>query len=191
MRVKANPGRLGNPPVPFAFWPPRSSSEARISHDDRPRAIDAPVGLALSPCGPVAKWLRPTAHNGLIAGSNPAGPTTHLSNSAIPAVPAFCAGDSRLARRVLRGNRCRRRAVHGWRACLDADWRAMDVAVARTRPDDCVFATHPVASGAIRVADRGTRDGCHGMPAIARRPGGRRDPLLPQSGSGQVTRSWR
>ena len=27
--------------------------------------------------GPVAQWLEPTAHNGLVAGSSPAGPTTH------------------------------------------------------------------------------------------------------------------
>src|SRR3954464_9752481 len=26
--------------------------------------------------GPVAQWLEPTAHNGLVAGSSPAGPTT-------------------------------------------------------------------------------------------------------------------
>ncbi len=25
--------------------------------------------------GPVAQWLEPTAHNGLVAGSSPAGPT--------------------------------------------------------------------------------------------------------------------
>ncbi len=28
------------------------------------------------PAGPVAQWLEPTAHNGLVAGSSPAGPTT-------------------------------------------------------------------------------------------------------------------
>src|SRR3954469_6274023 len=27
--------------------------------------------------GPVAQWLEPAAHNGLVAGSSPAGPTTH------------------------------------------------------------------------------------------------------------------
>ena len=31
--------------------------------------------------GPVAQWLEPAAHNGLVAGSSPAGPTT-LSPSA-------------------------------------------------------------------------------------------------------------
>ena len=29
-----------------------------------------------SPEGPVAQWLEPAAHNGLVAGSSPAGPTT-------------------------------------------------------------------------------------------------------------------
>src|SRR5437763_4570377 len=27
--------------------------------------------------GPVAQWLEPTAHNGLVGGSSPPGPTTH------------------------------------------------------------------------------------------------------------------
>gem|GEM_PF-5114661 len=42
------------------------------------RAID---GLAsrtyLTRQGPLAQWLEPTAHNGLVAGSSPAGPTTY------------------------------------------------------------------------------------------------------------------
>src|SRR4029434_3785433 len=29
--------------------------------------------------GPVAQWLEPTAHNGLVGGSSPPGPTTHSS----------------------------------------------------------------------------------------------------------------
>src|SRR6202789_4161430 len=28
-----------------------------------------------TPAGPVAQWLEPAAHNGLVAGSSPAGPT--------------------------------------------------------------------------------------------------------------------
>jgi hypothetical protein len=28
--------------------------------------------------GPVAQWLEPAAHNGLVAGSSPAGPTTSM-----------------------------------------------------------------------------------------------------------------
>ncbi len=29
--------------------------------------------------GPVAQWLEPTAHNGLVAGSSPAGPTNKIN----------------------------------------------------------------------------------------------------------------
>jgi hypothetical protein len=32
---------------------------------------------ALPPHGPVAQWLEPAAHNGLVGGSSPPGPTTH------------------------------------------------------------------------------------------------------------------
>jgi hypothetical protein len=36
------------------------------------------VGLpAPERIGPVAQWLEPTAHNGLVGGSNPPGPTMH------------------------------------------------------------------------------------------------------------------
>src|SRR6266702_2431022 len=30
--------------------------------------------------GPVAQWLEPAAHNGLVAGSSPAGPTNEINN---------------------------------------------------------------------------------------------------------------
>ncbi len=30
--------------------------------------------------GPVAQWLEPAAHNGLVAGSSPAGPTNSLTS---------------------------------------------------------------------------------------------------------------
>ena len=33
---------------------------------------------AARPDGPVAQWLEPAAHNGLVAGSSPARPTTLL-----------------------------------------------------------------------------------------------------------------
>lgn len=36
----------------------------------------APSAASRPPAGPVAQWLEPTAHNGLVAGSSPAGPTT-------------------------------------------------------------------------------------------------------------------
>jgi hypothetical protein len=31
------------------------------------------------PAGPVAQWLEPAAHNGLVAGSSPAGPTSEIN----------------------------------------------------------------------------------------------------------------
>ena len=42
----------------------------RSPHRCRPRPA------ARKAAGPVAQWLEPTAHNGLVAGSSPAGPTT-------------------------------------------------------------------------------------------------------------------
>jgi hypothetical protein len=33
-----------------------------------------------SSAGPVAQWLEPAAHNGLVAGSSPAGPTNEIKN---------------------------------------------------------------------------------------------------------------
>jgi hypothetical protein len=35
--------------------------------------------------GPVAQWLEPAAHNGLVAGSSPAGPTSGAALGAKPA----------------------------------------------------------------------------------------------------------
>ena len=48
------------------------------------------VGLPASErIGPVAQWLEPTAHNGLVGGSNPPGPTMiHLAFFLRSAVPA-------------------------------------------------------------------------------------------------------
>jgi hypothetical protein len=39
-----------------------------------------PAAPAAEPAGPVAQWLEPAAHNGLVAGSSPAGPTNEISN---------------------------------------------------------------------------------------------------------------
>jgi hypothetical protein len=45
-----------------------------------------------TPAGPVAQWLEPAAHNGLVAGSSPAGPTSlrslcgHFENDSISAL---------------------------------------------------------------------------------------------------------
>jgi hypothetical protein len=43
------------------------------------RCLAAPLGSPLGrepAAGPVAQWLEPAAHNGLVAGSSPAGPTS-------------------------------------------------------------------------------------------------------------------
>jgi hypothetical protein len=37
-----------------------------------------PAAPAATPAGPVAQWLEPAAHNGLVAGSSPAGPTIEI-----------------------------------------------------------------------------------------------------------------
>jgi hypothetical protein len=49
--------------------------------------------------GPVAQWLEPAAHNGLVAGSSPAGPTTLRPDGLRVAQP----------RQSVRANRVRRR----------------------------------------------------------------------------------
>src|SRR5437899_14736 len=74
---------MGNPDAPAG------QHEARVRHPGAPAALwGAIVGAAATlyglgprpPCvrrGPVAQWLEPAAHNGLVGGSNPPGPTTH------------------------------------------------------------------------------------------------------------------
>ena len=47
-----------------------------------PPGIAMRTGPVLHPAGPVAQWLEPAAHNGLVAGSSPAGPTTHSAELA-------------------------------------------------------------------------------------------------------------
>jgi hypothetical protein len=39
------------------------------------RAIERALPLPSRHSGPVAQWLEPTAHNGLVGGSSPPGPT--------------------------------------------------------------------------------------------------------------------
>ena len=73
--------------------PPRERSRLRQCREARaggiPRHRQAPPPSGTRPTGrtggfpstkmgvgPVAQWLEPTAHNGLVAGSSPAGPTT-------------------------------------------------------------------------------------------------------------------
>ncbi len=48
------------------------------------RALPIPTGIVYTARrGPVAQWLEPTAHNGLVAGSSPAGPTIDFNRCAM------------------------------------------------------------------------------------------------------------
>src|SRR5208283_3365537 len=42
---------------------------------------NTPAAPARAKVGPVAQWLEPAAHNGLVAGSSPARPTTKISSN--------------------------------------------------------------------------------------------------------------
>ncbi len=55
-----------------------SATARRIAGGPAPLYGKAPAARRVRRAkGPVAQWLEPTAHNGLVAGSSPAGPTTH------------------------------------------------------------------------------------------------------------------
>ncbi|MEY9463511.1 hypothetical protein ABH973_003924 [Bradyrhizobium ottawaense] len=54
---------------------PRPHPCKRTAHRCRPR-----VPASRLAAGPVAQWLEPAAHNGLVAGSSPAGPTKEISD---------------------------------------------------------------------------------------------------------------
>ena len=50
------------------------------------------------PVGPVAQWLEPAAHNGLVGGSNPSRPTSHalvLTHFPVPMILADFSGSYR------------------------------------------------------------------------------------------------
>src|SRR5262245_9703107 len=51
---------------------------ARPFRDRRQFAIEAPARVLYVPQGPVAQWLELAAHNRLVPGSNPGGPTILL-----------------------------------------------------------------------------------------------------------------
>jgi hypothetical protein len=55
--------------------------------------------------GPVAQWLEPAAHNGLVAGSSPAGPTI-IVHSLLKRLPKEFSVGSACARNVLPPRRC-------------------------------------------------------------------------------------
>jgi hypothetical protein len=60
--------------------PRRATRHCRIvSHIVRGVRTVAPPPYRGSSAGPVAQWLEPAAHNGLVAGSSPAGPTISFS----------------------------------------------------------------------------------------------------------------
>ena len=69
----------------------RAGLQIRLSRFDSGRGLqclpDDALGPAaslsaavISPIGPVAQWLEPAAHNRLVAGSSPAGPTNDFNN---------------------------------------------------------------------------------------------------------------
>jgi hypothetical protein len=64
---------------------PQEKRGRRNRDANRRPALCAHAGFVyrLRGAGPVAQWLEPTAHNGLVAGSSPAGPTTHSRRTAI------------------------------------------------------------------------------------------------------------
>src|SRR5262249_54709841 len=51
------------------------------------RTVASPLASGESAAGLVAQWLEPAAHNGLVAGSSPAGPTTQFQT--LNLVPKF------------------------------------------------------------------------------------------------------
>ena len=90
-------------PAPFQ----RSGPEGRGKASSRPREISLPprVFCALplagrAQVGPVAQWLEPAAHNGLVAGSSPARPTSHALDRACFPESAISADFSRNWRRA-------------------------------------------------------------------------------------------
>src|SRR5471030_1885986 len=72
---------------------PTLTAIARESNMNAPFEPPAPRDNRLPPLakrGPVAQWLEPAAHNGLVAGSSPAGPTTQPADgSGLPFKPLF------------------------------------------------------------------------------------------------------
>src|SRR5262245_64505441 len=64
-------GRVAPPHCDHDCRSPRS-----IVWDGRMPVVGAAAGSRRARTGPVAQWLEPTAHNGLVGGSSPPGPTT-------------------------------------------------------------------------------------------------------------------
>ncbi len=69
---------------------PTSSRHCRIVHHIVRGASTVAGRLRRQPAaGPVAQWLEPAAHNGLVAGSSPAGPTNSFKGFFRPCPPRF------------------------------------------------------------------------------------------------------
>ena len=84
----AAPCRIGNAESPTALALRRKSCSTRRPWTNRSGLSSIASGGVLRlmqsrsrPLGPVAQWLEPAAHNGLVAGSSPARPTSHLPGS--------------------------------------------------------------------------------------------------------------
>src|SRR5262249_53592670 len=94
------------------------------------------VGLAAPErIGPVAQWLEPTAHNGLVGGSNPPGPTTQSSATgdflnALPKAPNWRGSVRRF---VPQRPRCYGEAVASARFFLAPKFRFPETETARGR----------------------------------------------------------
>src|SRR5207237_7921205 len=79
-------GELGQSRDPFVtrgLGPERRAAEQIAALPDRDRRCKRWRHRCLSrerqpAAGPVAQWLEPAAHNGLVAGSSPAGPTSGI-----------------------------------------------------------------------------------------------------------------
>ena len=58
------------------FWLPRRHCRIAVMPVNDASTVAGRPSRGRSAAGPVAQWLEPAAHNGLVAGSSPAGPTS-------------------------------------------------------------------------------------------------------------------
>src|ERR1700738_5175617 len=73
-----------------------------------------------TPAGPVAQWLEPAAHNGLVAGSSPAGPTNEISNLSIlifSTPPEIPTGSGTISAQITESSQWRLRQAGRARRC--------------------------------------------------------------------------
>src|SRR5271154_3997520 len=73
-RVRGRFGRLSG----GACWRPTKRHCSNGNRIVRGHSLPLPAASRQFPAGPVAQWLEPAAHNGLVAGSSPAGPTNQI-----------------------------------------------------------------------------------------------------------------